>query len=313
MATYVELPEGTASTAADGIRLYTRVFRVYGLAPDSRAEFGIATIPILRFSAFPSDSGALAVGVSSAPVNSELGIFDVTYSYTSHPWDSGTAADVETGGAGGSPLEPGQSDPSVQPNPLLRPPTIKFSSNSTEVPFVLDYDPSGAKKVANSCHVPFEGETRTQYTSIITISFNRNVTDISAKQQMYLGTCNDASFVLAPLFGAYPAYTLRVNAFSGTIQYEEGAWFTACEVEFEYNPATWTRKLLDVGYTFKAVGEFDVLGRQVYRKFLDQATGAPLDTVKFLNGGGLPLADGFPPYQLEFYPHPSQDFSTIFS
>ncbi|MBP3957426.1 hypothetical protein J8F10_19440 [Gemmata sp. G18] len=312
MATYVELPEGTASTDKDGIRLYTRVFRIYGLDPAQRPEFGIAGIPITRFSAYPTDSGALAVGVSSAFVNGELGIQDVSYSYTSRPWDSGIGADVETGGGGGTPLEPGQSDPTVQPNPLLRPPTIKFSQNTVQVPFTKDFDPSGAKALKNSAGVPLEGEVRDEITSVITVSFNKAVTDISVKQQQFVGTCNDAPFSLAPAFGTYATYTLRCNSYSGTIVYEDGMWITQCEIEFEMNSNTWTRNILDTGFTYLS-GTLDILGRPILNRFLDQSTGAPVDHAMFLNGAGAPLASGFPPVVLEFYPHPSQDFSTIFS
>ncbi len=312
MATYVEIPGGDASTDKDGIRTYQRTFRVYGLDPNLRPSFGILTVPINRFDPHPDDSGALAVGVSSAFVNGELGVQDVTYSYTSRPFDAGIGEDVETGGPGGGELSPGATDPTANNNPLNRPPTIKFSQNTVQVPFVKDYNPAGAKPVRNSAGVPFEGETVDEITSIITISFNKGVLDVSDRQQTYCGCCNDASFSICNAFPtSFPAYTLRCNAWTGTIQFEEGIWYTACEIELEYNRHTWTRRLLDVGYTYLD-GTVDILGRPILKRFLDQSTGAPVDHPMYLNGAGAPNPPLSAPVPLTFYPHPQVSFASIF-
>lgn len=303
---YGERNEGGFNTDRDGVRNYTRVFRIDTGNAALRPEWGVAGIAINRYDSYPSDAGALAVSASSVPVSGQLGWFDVTYQYTSRPFDANSGGDA-TG-------TPGQNDPTVQPDPTLRTPTVKWGQNTRTLPFTKDYNPAGRKLVQNSAGQPFEGQEVEDITQTITVGFNRPATtDVCAKQGQFVNHVNDGDFAVIPIFSPYPAGTLRCNSWTGSLQYEaDYGWYVAAEVELEFKWDGWTRKYIDAGYYYKVAGEY-VDGQQVYRKFRDNATGQPLDAPRYLNGAGLPLPDGDPPVELTFYPCEEADFTTIFS
>jgi hypothetical protein len=316
-----ERHEGSASTDKEGVRNYTRVFRVYTGNASFRPEWGIVGVAINRYDAYPSDAGALAVSADSVPVQGELGWFDVTYSYTSKPFEANA----------GDNNEPGQTDPAQQPNPILRTPTIRFGANTRMVPFLLDWRPAGLfdecdrllvaprRAVANSAGQMFEGQEVEDITGVITVNYNvAPTTNIATKQKDYVNKVNDADFAILPVYGTYDTYCLRCNSWGGTLQFEaDYGWYISAEVEFEFKPETWKREYIDQGYYYRdAYEEIYVPGvgtEKVLRKFRDNATGQPIDAPRYLDGCGGPLPAGENPVKLTFYPYKAVSFTNIFA
>lgn len=305
MADIYERHEGSASTDKDGIRTYTRVFRINTLNASLLSEWGILGISIFRYDAYPTDAGALAVSATSVPVAGELGIFDVSYTYSSAPFDVGSADDA--GSAGGM-------DQAEVSTPTSRTATVRFSTNTRMVPFLKDWD-TPRKPVMNSAGQPFEGQEVEDCTQLITVSINLPASiSLSVKEGQYLNRVNNADFAPVPVYGSYPAGTLRCNNYGGLLANEPGfGWYIQAEIELEYKWDGWHRKYLDQGYYYKVAGKYDTDGNQVVRKFRDNAVGQPLDAPRFLNGAGLPLPDGDDPVELTFYPYQWASFTNLYT
>ncbi len=294
MSLVYELVQGSVSTDDKGVSTATRVFRVNTGNPALRPEFGLVGGPN-RYDAYPSDSRLLAVSVNSVALAGQPGWFDVTYQYSSDALGSGTS-DPDA--------DPEDSDPSAQPDPTARTPTIRFSTNTRQVPLELDFD-SPRKPVQNSAKQPFEGQVVDHATSVITLGFSRSSScNVVNKQLTYVNTVNLAAYTVPMYSSSYGAGTLRCNSWNGTLQYEAGyGWYIACEVELEYRRPNWALRLHDRGYYFKNAPGNDYYGQEYVKPFKDMTTGQNLSAPRYLDGNGLPLPAGSDPVSLLFYPY----------
>lgn len=274
-----ELHQGGASVGRDGSVTLTRVFRINTGNAAARPSWSVVSIGINKYDPHPDDPTCLATDVSSSPVADCLGYFDVTYTYSNRPFDPAT---TDSGS------EPGGTDPTIQPNPTLRTPTISWSTNTRMVPWTVDVD--GAA-LASSSGQPYEGLEIESMTGVITFSFNAAAnTDIAAKQLAYVNKVNDADFTIATTVGAYPAGTLRCNSWTGSLQYEaDFGWYKQCQVELEWMDGGWSRLLLDQGmYVLNSPEP----GQYVYQKIINPTNGMPVDSPVKLNGQGAVLTPG---------------------
>lgn len=296
-ATAYEVHRSSASVQKDGSVEFQRTFRINTDTINIRAAWGIALINIYKYDAHPDDSTCLAVSVTCQALDGELGWFDVTYTYTNRPFDAGTAN--TTGGTGGG-TGPGGNDPTVQPNPTLRTPSVRWGSNKINVPLQKDWNPTeGRQPVSNSARQPFEGFEVEMSTTVMTLMFNMpSSTNIATKKRTYENTVNLAAFTPVPKYGAYQPGELRCNRWDGTLQFEQGyGWFIACEVEIEYKRDTWVREILDQGFYERVIKG----GEYVNQKVIDKTTGFPVDAPVKLNGLGEVLKpNDFPAPALPF-------------
>ena len=303
MAAY-ETHNGQASVAQDGTVTLVRTFRLGTGNAASRPTWGVVGIGILKYDAHPDDSTCLAVDVGSIPVSGELGWFDVSYTYSNKVFDQGVTS-TDSGAA-----DPGSQDPTVQPNPLLRTPTVRWGSNSRTVPFTKDYDPDGRKPVQNSAGQPYEGMEVEDFTGTITVSFALGLIDVSAAQQTYMNKVNVADFAVIAAYSPYPAGTLRCNSWLGYLTFDASyGWYTQCEVVLEYKWDGWHREILDQGF-YRLENKSGVY---VEEKFIDVTTGQNVDAPVKLDGAGGKLAVGAPPVYLTFYPYQEASFTNIFT
>lgn len=322
MAAY-ETHGGTATVNKDGTVTLTRTFRLDTGNAASRPAWAVAGIAINKYDPHPDDSTCLATDVSSGPVAGELGWFDLVYTYSNRVFDAGVSN--TTGGEGGT--GPGSLDKITQPDPTLRTPTVSWGSASRSKPFTRDWNPLGRRPVENSAGQPFEGLDVEDMTGTITVSFAKATMDVAVKQTAYLNKVNDANFSVVPTYTAYPAGTLRCNAWDGTIQYEPSyGWYTQCTVSFEYHPEGWVKTVLDAGFYTR----FHDGTEYVNQKFVNKKTGMPVDSPQKLNGAGLKLEPNSTPvvadpYSVEragqidvsvyktFYTHEQVSFVNIFA
>lgn len=298
-----ETHRGSAQVSKDGTVTLTRTFRFNTDVPGSRPAWAVALINIYKYDAHPDDLTCLAIEVNSTPLEA-LGWFDVTYTYSNRPFDIGTTSTTANGG------EPGSNDPTVVADPTIRTPVVKWGTNKRSIPFTKDWTPGGRKAVQNSAKQPIEGLEIEECTTTITVSLNKGLIDITAKQNSFQNKVNDANFKIIPAHGGYARGTLRCNSWTGSYQFESGyGWYTACEVEFEYKSTGWKMEILDQGfYERKLVNTV-----YVEQKFINTVTGMPVDSPVKLNGGGGKLADGDPDVYLTFYPHEEVSFTNVFA
>lgn len=307
MAEYhVERHDGaSAQVEKDGSVTRTQVYLYNSGNAASRPTWGIAGIGIDKYDPHPDDSTCLAIGVTSSAVSGELGWFEIQYVYSNRPFDSGTTDSTANGG------DPGQTDPTVQPNPTLRTPTVAWSSNTRMVPFTKDRSVF-PKAVVNSAGQPFEGLTIEACTTVISISFAlASSVNVRAKQAFYQNRVNHANFTIVPAHGNHAAGTLRCNAWNGTLQFEAGfGWYCQVTVEMEYKAEGWDMEILDVG-TYEKVN----LGGGSYtkRKIIDATTGRAPDGPVKLNGMGQPKLEADPDVYLTFRPYTWGNFANIFA
>lgn len=283
---HAETHQGTATVNKDGTVTLTRTFKYDTGNASARPAWGVAGIGIYKYDVHPDDSTCLATDVTCSPVSGELGWFDLTYTYSNRVFDQGVAS--TTGGEGGT--GPGSLDPTVNANPTTRPPTVSWSTTSRMIPFTRDWD-DPRKAVQNSAGQPFEGLEVESINAVITINFNRaGAVDIATKQMAYQNTVNDDLFSIVPIHGPYAAGELRCNAWTGSLQYEQGyGWYTSCSVEFEWAKDGWELDVIDQGM-YERVGH----GGGVYaqERFIDPTTGQNTDAPVKLNGSGRKLNPG---------------------
>lgn len=285
MTAVYERHESSTQISRDNTVTMTQVYRVRLDDPSQRSLWGLAVVGIDKYDAHPDDNRLLALDVTATDVPDELGWVDVTYTYSNPVFDSGVTE--MTGGVEGT--GPGSQDPIVQPNPTLRTPTVRYSTNKRTVPFTRDFD-DPRKLVVNSAGSPYEGLEREITTKLITVSINRAASyNIVSKGDTYEDTVNDDIYSPVPTDGPYLPGTLKCNTITGSFQFEAPfGWYRNVEIEFEYNKRGWEMEQLDAGY-FQRVNQ----GEGVYReeKIMDP-TGQPLDAPVKLNGAGERLNPG---------------------
>lgn len=275
---------GSADVSDDGVVTLVRTFRLFTGNAASRPAWAVAGIGINKYDVHPDDSTCLARSVNSTPIAGELGHFDVSYVYSNRSTDVGTTDTTANSGA------PGQNDPVVQPNPTLRTPVVSWTSNVRSVPFTRDWS-NPRRPVVNSAGQPFEGLEIEDFTEVISVQFNMLLPDVSDKQTTYKGKVNDDFFGIIPVFTPYPPGTLRCNNWQGTFQREEGfGWFTACTVEFEYNPNGWIKEVIDAGWYERIFGDAGYVTKKIVGK-----GGQALDAPVKLDGFGKKLEPGANP------------------
>lgn len=301
MSWIIERHEGSAGTGRDGIADLTRVFRIHTGNAAARPAWGIAGISINRYDSHPDYATALAIDVRSIPVADQLGVFDVTYTYSSQPFDSGT------GDNGGGEGLPGGNDPQTQPDPTLRTPVVEWEEGTRMIPWLKD-ESDPPKKITNSAMQPFEGLEIEALTSPVTVSFNcAQTVDPVTKELFYKNRLNDDYFSIVPAHAPYPPGYLRCNSWTGSLQYEAGyGWYLAAKVRFEFNPDGWDRTLLDYGTVERKINA--TMDGYNYVKITDPKTGQQID-------GPVPLTNGLrsdEPAVLTFKPYRSVSFTNIF-
>jgi hypothetical protein len=269
-----ETHRGQAQVSRDGEVTLTRTFRFFADTTAIRPAWGLVAIGINKYDVHPDDATCLAVEVTSTAIDGQLGWFDLSYSYTNRPFDVGT-----TDASG----DPGQTDPTQQPNPTLRTPSLKYSSNRRMVPLTRD---RAGKAVQNSARQPIEGLEVEVCTTVLTVEFAKGLVDVIAKKQAYQNKVNDAAYKIIAAHNAFAQGTLRCNSWDGSYAYEQGyGWFTSCSVEFEYNPVGWGIEVLDQGF----YEHYNNGTQYVEQKFINTTTGMPVDSPQKLNGLGRKL------------------------
>lgn len=255
--------------------------------PDAIDYVGIA-----QFSGHPEDSGSIAKSLTAKrhPDELSLGTFLVTIEYDSKP--------IREGDQGTDPSQGSSETP-----PEDKPWVIKYSSVNIERPLGPQDFSVPPKNVTNSAGQPFDPTVMCQDSHlVIHISGWKPVAAISPpiKIQAFMNRINSGNWQ------GYNARTLKVNEFSFTSSFENGAFYWNFELSLEHNPEGWNPvKILDRG-THKFVSNslppqpiLDRNGNPV------APPGVPLD------GEGQPLNAGEDLVFLEFKGYRETDFAGI--
>ncbi len=280
-----------------GVRTYTRKFLVTMSSIADAPPTPWGSIPINRYSAFPGDSGAVAVSLDCQPISDQLGLFyEVTYTYTSAPFDKGNASG-----------DPAQTDQSTVPT--SRPWVIKFgSTHSTRL---LTKDVITGAAVVNSVGQPFDPTVEiptSNMTITVTAYKDFNTFDPVSKQLTYQDTINDAALLMVvtpATTGVFPAKTLRCTEYSGESYNENGATYWKVDLTLEYKPSGWNPiSILDAGTCY--VKSLALPPQPI----LDE-TGNPVTTPVPLNGAGGKLNAGAALVYKDFSGYYERNFATI--
>lgn len=266
----------TSTISDKGERGYTRKYLVRMVNLDDRPPALWSAIPIARNSAYPTDSGAVAISASVDFV--ELGIYEVTFTYTSKPYDKGNVSG-----------DPTQTDQSTT-TPTSRPWVVKFGS--THGTRLLTKDVITGLPVVNSAGQPFDPTVEIP-TSNMTISITTykdfNTFDPIAKILTYQDAINDTAtlFVVSPATTTvFPARTLRCTEYNPTSQTENGVTYWQVDLTVEYKKDGWNPiDIVNAGTVY-----IDSMSKPP-QPILDK-TGAPISTPIPLDAAGHVLNAG---------------------
>jgi hypothetical protein len=227
---------------------------------------------------------------------------------------SWTMGGVTDAGALCTEVEPQQSDdsPSVwtvtcrwssdhgdleeEPNPLLRPPTISWSSTREER---VEFKDRQGNKYRNTVGDPFDPPPSTQDVHPL-LTITRNEASFSAAvAYQYTNAVNSATF-----YGAAAGY-VRINGISASSKVEGEYSFWEVTYEIQFNPRKWVPyEVLNAGPRFKAVAGADPEQNK-------DKNGIPTTTPCLLKEDGTKVAEDGEPYYINFYLYDQVSFSAL--
>lgn len=240
IVSYVE-KSNTATVDTKGVRTYTRKYLVQMSALSDRPPSAWGGIPINRYDAYPTDSGAKAVSLNCDPEGDQLGWYTVTYTYTSAPFDQGNTTQ-----------DPTQTDQSV--TPTSRPWVITYGAvHGTRI--VGPKDLAGVD-VVNSAGQPFSPPLEVPCSNLIfTVEAYKALAgfDPTAKQLHFQDAINDAGLLIAVTPAAttvWPAKTVRCNEYNVVSVTEQGVTCWKVTITLEVKITGWQPSVLDAGTVF---------------------------------------------------------------
>jgi hypothetical protein len=278
------------------------VFRVY---TDNKQDGGIvamSAIPIAQWVSYystptESDPYALAQTANAQPYDVEQFCWDVTYTYSTRPIDTGSIANPTAGttppGLGSSPSPPSSPTPPAEQSPSVRPWQIHFGVDNVQqaAPSV---DRIG-QNVRASNGQPYTGLQYDVALPYFELTIPRLTADRS-KRAFYMNTTNNDNF-----FGYLPG-SLRVGDYDIQTQFEQ-QWGYYYEIKLKfYERDAHTTKVLDEGSYWKDGVDL--------KKNADKWSN-PIDGSVLLDGFGGKLADGAAPVTKTFWFYQSTTFANI--
>ncbi|OWK37884.1 hypothetical protein [Fimbriiglobus ruber] len=261
-----------------------------------------STVGILRYSSYPDDLEALAIKVSAERDSEQLGLWTLTYDYSSRPFDFGNSGN-------GSTLSPTQTDQSV--DPPSRPPTFEWGSVATTR--LLGPKDQAGKAVVNSAGQVFDPPIEIpSHNATCTITSYKDISgfDPIAKINTFQDSINSAAFVMVICPGAsttFPAKTVRCTKYACSTHCENNAYFWEVKIELEIKLAFWNPvSVLDAGTLQIASAGLPP------QPILDK-NGAQVTSPVPLNGMGLPLNAGGTLQYIDFKGYQEVDFAGLLS
>jgi len=290
----------TATVSEKGVREYTRKFLVQmeflGDIPPLVWDAGLLSIS--RYDPYPGDLEALAVSLDCAPHGDQLGFYDLSFKYTTKPFDFGNTSH-----------NPAANDQSVAPT--SRPWVLKIGS--THGQRVLGPQDLNGKAVVNSSGQPFNPPIEVISSCLtLTISAYGPITlDPIQKQLMYEDSTNSSALTIPGITTTtFPIQSLRCTEYNAETETENGQAYWKIDVSCEYKPTTWVVSILDAGTMYFKSNSLPP------QPILD-ASGNPIQVATPLNGMGQPLsvtdilAGNFK--YINFKGYNTADFTQLFS
>lgn len=185
-------------------------------------------------------------------------------------------------------------------NPLDHPLVLSWGSARFEETAEADRD---GNAILNSAGDYFDPPP-TRDDSRIILKIVRNESTFSPTlAQTWKNTVNDADWTVAN--ETFPANTVKVIDITGELSYNaKCGYYWPVTYEFEINPDTWTRKILDQGMRARNPGTGKLVA------VLDEK-GQSVSSPVLLDGAGSQLTTGNDPVFLEFELCPESDFSLL--
>jgi len=293
----------TRDVSADGHRDYVRTFRAYVDDKQDGPIEVMSAIPIAQWVSYYSTPGesdpyALAQTASAKPNGDEQFCWDVTYTYSTKPFDTGSINNPTAGtsppGLGAGPTPPSSPTPPAQQSPAVRPWSLKFGAEQTQqaAPAVDRF----GQNVRASNGQPYTG---LQYDVAICY-FELTIPRLTAnfgKPGFYVNTTNNDVFM-----GFAPGH-LRCTGYDISTQFEQQwGYYYEVSLKFQIKPDGHVTTVLDEG-TFWKVGFDNVKNQDKWSN--------PIDGAVLLNGAGGKLPDGAVPVTNTFQFYQSTTFANI--
>jgi opacity protein-like surface antigen len=293
----------TRSVDAQGHRDYTRLFRVY---VDDKTDGPIevmSAIPIYQWVSHysvenESDPYALAQTANAQPYDGEQFCWDVSYTYSTKPIDTGSIANPTAGssppGLGASPQPPSQPSPPGSQSPQVRPWSLKFGAEQTQqaAPAVDKL----FQKVRASNGQPYTGLQYDVALCYFELTIPRLTANFS-KPGAYVNAVNSDTFM-----GFLPGI-LRCTGYDITSQFEQQwGYYFEVGLKFQIRNNGHVTQVLDEG-TFWKVGFDNVKNTDKWSN--------PIDGAVLLDGAGGKLPDGGNPVVNEFLFYSGLPFQNI--
>lgn len=227
-----ELPQRTGKTGIDFKREYTRVFEVYS---DSILD-GPRTI-----------SSAIGIGIGTtyaSGIDTDLGSFAQSIEVRETERGQSLSKWTITVQYGG--VDPTQGGEVTTGSPLEKPVEVRYGTAKFER--VVDKDTAG-NAILNSAGDPFDPPLVIDDSRPV-IQFTRNeLTFDAALAYSYRDKLNSA------IWNGGAPKTWKINAITGKRDFHaEVGFYWIVDYEFEYNPLTWRKIILNQGMTQKVGG-----------------------------------------------------------
>lgn len=293
----------TRSVDAQGYRDYTRLFRVYVDDKQDGPIEVMSAIPITQWVSYYSTPGesdpyALAQTASAQPNGDEKFCWDVTYTYSTRPIDTGSINNPLAGGSppglGASPSAPAAPAPPGSQSPSVRPWSLKFGVEQTQqaTPGVDLF----GDKVQASNGQPYTGLTYDVAICYFELGIPRLTVNFG-KPGQYVNAVNSDTF-----FGYLPG-VLRCTGYDITSQFEQQwGYYYEVSLKFQIRPQGHVTTVLDEG-TYWKVGFDNVKNQDKWSN--------PIDGAVLLDGAGGKKADAAAPVTNEFMFYPALPFASI--
>ena len=286
----------TGAVDTKGVRTYTRKYLVQMANLSDRPPNAWGGIPINRYDVFPTDSGAKAVSLACDQEGDQIGLYTVTYTYTSKPFDEGNTSQDQT-----------QTDQSV--SPPSRPWVITYGA--THGSRIVGPTDLAGVDVVNSAGQPFSPPLEVPTSNLIfTVEAYKDLAgfDPTAKQLAFQDSINNAGLLIAvtpSATTAWPAKTVRCNEYNVVSVTEQGSTYWKVTITLEIKLTGWQPQVLDAGTVFKAAS-----GSTPPQKIVDRVGNAH-DTPIPLDGAGHPLNAGSPLQYKTFKGYEERNFATL--
>lgn len=282
-------------------RTYVRVFDVYTDSASDRENTAANLCGVSQGDPHPDDDTAYCVSISPVQSSDSPTQWKVTFGYDSHPDIPEILQPGETGGetATEAPTTPAEAAAASE-NPLLRPPSWKFSFQQTQEVARLDRN---ADPIRNSAKLPFDPPIMVEVSRpTVTVTANRATWDLSNAEYIQDAVNSVAWRGMAPR-------TLRVIGTEAQSAQENGYSFWQVSATLAIKRETWDHKILDCGYAELDPGSVGLGVPAHWVKIVDDHGAEPTEPVP-LNGSGRKLVPGDPEVYLTFRVYREVAFAT---